>query len=628
MSTASRVPYPSPRRSRRSLTAVCALVLGAAAASPRPALAGIAPENVAVVVNADSPASKEIADEYARLREIPAGNIIPIKGLKDKERTDVETFRQQILKPVLDTLAKRGLTDQIDVIAYSSEIPTAIDFQGDFGPNRPPSFATPGAAINGLTFMHQLVLAKDVRYLDLNGNAYARRVANNNRDTPWTADEQRVYDTVLKQMTQAAAVVTQSRKSKDVAGNTDIAAATKPLQEAVDRLAALLKPHPRSANLHYNHACGLSLLGQQDAALAALKEAVRFGWADHRHTADDQDLRSLAGRDEFKALLKDMQMTTFSVQPSTGFRSTVGWLPDGTATTNAKAPRYLLSIVLACTTGRGMTVPEAMTQLRRAAGSDGTRPAGTIYFERNGDVRSTTREWAFADAARKLEALGVRAVVEDGVLPKNRDDVAGAVIGTAGANWQGSGSRILPGAIVEHFTSFGGAMRQQSSQTPLTEFLKAGAAGASGTVNEPYALQAKFPTAFMHVHYAAGCTLIESFYQSIAGPYQLLIVGDPLAQPWRRHFIVKADNLTASKPVSGELRLDARTESRDRIAADTYELYVDGRRIAVAKADQPLRWDSRQSDNGEHSVTLLARGNDPVQSVARLALRVSVRNQR
>ena len=60
------------------------------------------------------------------------------------------------------------------------------------------------------------------------------------------------------------------------------------------------------------------------------------------------------------------------------------------------------------------------------------------------------------------------------------------------------------------------------------EFLRHGAAGSSGTVTEPYAIQAKFPTPFIQTVYAHGYTLGEAFYQSVSGPYQLLIVGDAL----------------------------------------------------------------------------------------------------
>lgn len=273
-----------------------------------------------------------------------------------------------------------------------------------------------------------------------------------------------------------------------------------------------------------------------------------------------------------------------------------------------------------------MTVEEAIACLQRSAQADGTNPKGTIYFERNGDVRSTTREWGFRGAARQLEALGVKAVVEEGVLPKEKTDVAGGMIGTADFDWAASGSKIVPGAIVEHLTSFGGIMTKGAGQTPLTEFLKHGAAGSSGTVTEPFAIQAKFPSPYIHVHYASGCTLAEAYYQSVAGPYQLLIVGDPLAQPWRRSFTLELEGVAVTTPTSGEVVLQAKTASNEAISPVAYELYFDGLLLKTVKPDEPLSWDTRKHADGKHVLTVLARGNDAVQTVARWSEMVMVQN--
>jgi len=108
------------------------------------------------------------------------------------------------------------------------------------------------------------------------------------------------------------------------------------------------------------------------------------------------------------------------------------------------------------------------------------------------------------------------------------------MIGISDFDWNASKSKILPGAIVEHFTSFGGIISERNGQTPCTEFIANGASGTSGTVTEPYALQQKFPTAFMQVQYCRGWSLAESYYQSLSGPYQLLIIGDPLCRPWAK----------------------------------------------------------------------------------------------
>lgn len=588
-------------------------------------LAGIAPENVAIVVNGDSGASKTIAEEYARLRGVPAGNLISVTGLPDKEQMSVEDFRTRLLGPVFKTITERGLMPQIDLIAYSAEIPTSIDVRGDLGDKKLPRIFTPVASVNGLTFLHQLVMAKDTRYLDLNANLYARRVAASTTDTPWTSDEQRQYAEVLMTLQQHMQAIRQQKDGKAPTEEEKEKSASR-LKDVVAVFERLQQAHPRSSELHYNRACGLAQIGEADAAIAALRAAVKCGWWDFRQTARDDDLKGLRDREDFKALLDEMKTIDFDVQPAVGFRSSVGWLQNGSATADAGAPRYLLSTVLACTTGRGTRVDEAIASLRRSAAADGSRPAGTIYFARNGDVRSTTREWAFRNAARKLESLGVKAVIEDGVLPQQKADVAGAVIGVADFQWSMSGSTILPGAIVEHLTSFGGVMTQGAGQTPLTEFLKQGAAGSSGTVTEPFAIQAKFPSPFVHVHYASGSTLTESFYQSVTGPYQLLIVGDPLAQPWQRKFSLGTKGLVPPGPLAGDVTLQPKTESADGIAPAEWELYVDGLRVTSAKPTEPLRWDTRRHTDGEHAVTVLARGNDAVQSIARSRITVTVQN--
>ena len=74
------------------------------AAQPR---AGGGPENVAVVVNADSWASLAMANAFIHLRQIPASNVIYLEGFSDFEQIDVAQFRERILKPVFGTLQQR-----------------------------------------------------------------------------------------------------------------------------------------------------------------------------------------------------------------------------------------------------------------------------------------------------------------------------------------------------------------------------------------------------------------------------------------------------------------------------------------------------------------------------------------
>ncbi len=590
-------------------------------------LGGLAPESVLLVVNADSTNSLSIANEFVQLREIPAINIVTLKGVTNVEQLSVNDFRGQVLGPVLDAIKQRGLTSQIRCIAYSADLPTAIQLQGDIGTQPLPQILTPVGSINGLTYLHELTMAKDIRYLDLQVNAYARRTATRSSDTPWQADELKLYAEAV----QALGLEARRPRSGSVAEAP--ADATDPsnnpaVSRAFETLRQLQQAHPQAAELLYNLACALAVFEHGDEALAMLKSAIAAGWFDHRHTQRDPDLRSLQNRDEFKSLLEDMKAIKLEVQPAIGFRSDVGWDRTGAPSSTEPASRYLLSTVLGVTAGRGNTRDEVIRNLQRSATADGTRPTGTVYYMRNGDIRSTTREWGFASAAEKLKSMGIDAVVADGVLPQQQDRIAGAMIGIADFDWSKSGSKVLPGAIVEHLTSFGGVMTKGAGQTPLTEFLRHGAAGSSGTVTEPYALQAKFPSPFIHVHYASGATLAEAFYLSVTGPYQLLIVGDPLCNPWRREIRVNLTTPATNEPWRGTVTLRPAIRTAATFQAASVGLYVDGRLLKTASSDAPIELDTSLLPDGEHRLSLLAWANDPVESVGRWSNVITIRNQK
>ncbi len=673
-------------------------------AGGRPLQAAGVPENVVLVVNSDSWVSRAVAHEYRALRGIPAANLIEVAGLSNFEQIGVDEFRDRILRPVLAAISDRQLAPQIDYVLYSADLPTAIDIRSDLGQRQVPRVFTPVASINGLTYLYQMVLDKDPRYIEFQANYYARRVRVVSFDTPWTPGEVEQYakamsrwDAHQREVAQAAAKPEQPKpeqpkpeqpkpeqpkpeqpkpeqpkpeqpkpeqpkperakpdepKENERPAVDDAAQATRALLEStLETLRGIERTHPRSPDLLYNLACLLALLGKPDDAMKSLEGAVESGWLNHQQIERDRDLDSLRGRPDYKTLLERLRDTPIDVQPTIGFQSRTAWTVAGEpsaidralggeglpapAANNAEPPnlgaalaaiqtpprRYLLSTVLACTRGRGLSVDEALASLRRSVAADGSRPTGTVYIERNGDVRSTTREWAFRGVARRLETLGVRTVVEQGVLPKERADVAGAVIGIADFNWPASGSRILPGAIVEHLTSFGGVLTKGAGQTPLVEFLRHGAAGASGTVTEPFAIQAKFPTPFVHVFYAEGCTLGESFYQAVSGPYQLLIVGDALCRPWSKPLTLKVADLPADGGRITEPReLVARIESPAGMELAESRLYVDGRLVRTAGPGQSLTLDPSAYDSGCHEAAVVAVAKDAVRSVARQTFR-------
>ena len=77
-------------------------------------------------------------------------------------------------------------------------------------------------------------------------------------------------------------------------------------------------------------------------------------------------------------------------------------------------------MMLAVTSGRENSANEALTSLRKIFHADHSEPKGSIYFVKNSNVRSTTRERLFASAVTSLKKLGVNAEIVEGILPNQK----------------------------------------------------------------------------------------------------------------------------------------------------------------------------------------------------------------
>ncbi len=103
--------------------------------------------------------------------------------------------------------------------------------------------------------------------------------------------------------------------------------------------------------------------------------------------------------------------------PSLGFRGWYGFNDAGKLVEGGGAS-YVLSTMLGVTSNNGMSVDDIVSYLKRSAAADGTKPAGTIYLCKTGDVhRSGTREPGFPAAVAALKKLHVRSEVVTGKLP-------------------------------------------------------------------------------------------------------------------------------------------------------------------------------------------------------------------
>jgi hypothetical protein len=145
-------------------------------------------------------------------------------------------------------------------------------------------------------------------------------------------------------------------------------------------------------------------------------------------------------------------------------------------------------------------------------------------------------------------------------------------------------------------------------------------------VAEPYSIYLKFPSPLIQVHYARGCTLAEAFCQSVYGPYQLLIVGDPLCRPWAEIPQVTVAGIEPGGVVRGAVTLKPAATVAGGKPVERFELFLDGLRIAECKPGGTLSRDTTPLADGHHELRVVAIGPGPIESQGRQIVPVRLDN--
>ncbi|MDF7808082.1 hypothetical protein P4E94_11580 [Pontiellaceae bacterium B12219] len=259
----------------------------------------------------------------------------------------------------------------------------------------------------------------------------------------------------------------------------------------------------------------------------------------------------------------------------------------------------LPSMMLGYTGEKGNDVDTVLASIENGVKSDYRGQRSGIYFIQSEDVRSTCREWQFYPAVNELKNRGISATVTTN-FPAGKQNVMGIMMGAETVDPSQVGS-FAPGAMAEHLTSWSAEFQKRQSKT--TDWIKAGATGSAGSVVEPYSNPDKFPSARFFVHYAAGCTMLESFYQSIACPLQVLLIGDPLAKPYALPFSVK---VLGAETLKNDFTYLANAESKIPNISFQYAFLLDGKQIQAMSDDNSVYLRLKNISDGYHEIRAIA----------------------
>ncbi len=304
----------------------------------------------------------------------------------------------------------------------------------------------------------------------------------------------------------------------------------------------------------------------------------------------------------------------------TAFDGRTLWL-GGRPSTSANARRYFLGYQLGYSGERGNPVAETLAMIDRSVASDGSRPAGTFYYMRNGDIRSQTRSPYFADAVASLTALGAQAEIIDGTLPFGRMDAVGIMAGSSDLPIRTGDFALLPGSWGDHLTSHAGNF-SGGGQTKMSEWHGKGASGSAGTVEEPCVFGSssgtryaeKFPHPRLFTFYFQGLSMGEALFRSTPwAPFHAMFYGDPLTRAFA--FIPQVAVPDApTGAVTGTITLHpAATTPSPTAKVAGFELYVDGLRVASAAPGGVLSVDTRRLPDGPRDLRVVATDDSPAK---------------
>jgi hypothetical protein len=573
--------------------------------TPNLIFAGGGPENLILAVNLNSPASLAVANLYIELRGIPATNVVylDLPFAADQEQITLAEFREKILKPIIDHITIHRLDAQIDYIVYSADFPTSISIKElvDQLIQDVPGLSDtqiklmrPVASINAMTFFAGSVLANDNSFLRLDANWYMRQPIDEALRSPFVGDDDRNF--------RSAQVLIHSEEYEKALGFLEPLAQSDPLQFATHLLMIRCQAG----------------LGRAAETAESIRNVARCGWGHRATIAAFPEFTNVAADPLVTQALESIPNESPEYLSSHAFRRLYAWGVNGGRLSRPEIGRsYLLSTVLAVTRNNGTSLDEALEYLRTAVAADYTQPEGSFYFALTGDVRTTSRQPGFESAIAGLRELGFEARIIKEAVPSKQDRVAGAMLGDKVVRWPASLSKLLPGAIVDNMTSLGGRMKGDH-HTPATEFLKWGAAGSSGTVIEPFSVQAKFAHPMIMVHYARGCSLAEAYYQSVHCPFQLLIVGDALCQPWAKPVPIEAVGLGAGAKVRGLTQVEIKSQDASRI--EHFELYLDGVKSGTTPKTGRFSFDADQISDGYHELRIVAVASGPLETRSRVII--------
>ena len=228
-----------------------------------------------------------------------------------------------------------------------------------------------------------------------------------------------------------------------------------------------------------------------------------------------------------------------------------------------------------------------------------------------------------------MAKLGVAAKILEGTVSLGKHDVQGVVMGTSDLRLEGFRQHHFALGDLRQFHELRRALVFAGllSQTPLTVFLRYGAVGRGIGAPSLSRMRSSLEVPVAHASGPLRPRLLagRGLLSVGAGPYQLLIVGDPLCRPWADFPQVSVTGVIRGR----RERCSAAPTGRHRCQRSYGGLRAGRRRSLSAQCPPrgtfPL--DTTTLGDGYHELRVVAIGPPPIESQGRKIVPIRVNNR-
>ncbi len=192
---------------------------------------------------------------------------------------------------------------------------------------------------------------------------------------------------------------------------------------------------------------------------------------------------------------------------------------------SASSNSFLVTMI----TGTNLSLAKQVVD--QGALGDSTFPTQTVLLGKSFDTARNVRFVEFDNTVFDTRLRGNYSVLRTNLNePGTATNLLGYENGIVAASV--ASNAFVAGSMADNLTSFSGDLFEDTGHTTALAFLQGGAAGSYGTVTEPCNYLEKFPSSETFFYQARGFSLAECYYQSLANPYQGILVAEPLAAPF------------------------------------------------------------------------------------------------